>query len=132
MASKIHLINCQFANNAKSNKLIQIIQNKILKRFNNLIIIIVSCIFHNNKYIQILSVNCWSRMIGKQRYSILLWIKNTTLSSNTYYERPLIYFYRIKAKIHQIKVISNTGLFEADSSTIVTAEDSYLQFQWLQ
>ena len=124
MANKIHLINCQFANNAETNELIQIIQNNILQKYKKLAIIIVSCMFYKNNHVQILSVNCWS--INKH-YCILLSIKNTTLSTNTQFEWPLIYLDKTKAEINQINIIFNTGLFEADSSVFM-AEDSCVQF----
>ena len=134
MVNKLHFINCQFANNTESNALVTIIQNNILKRtlkknniLKNLKIIIVSCIFHNNKYVQILSVYCLFSN-SDQQYCITLLIKNTTISFNTHFEWPLVYFYQIKAVIDQIKVTSNNGLFEADTSNIFTGEDSYLQF----
>ena len=126
MANKLYFINCQFSKNGESNELVQIIQINKLKRFKNLTIIMLSCIFYKNDHVQILSVNCSS---SDKHYCILLLIKNTTLSYNTQFERPLVYFYQTKVEINQINIISNTvtGFLEA-SSSVLMAEDSYLQF----
>ena len=124
LSNKIQFINCNFVNNVGLEGLIEINQNNVLNALRNLTIILGDCIFHNNWYVQILSVKCWSDDLS---YCILLMIKNTTLSSNTHFEWPLVYVYHTKAEIDQIKFISNTGSFEVDSS-IIAAEDSYLQF----
>ena len=127
--NNIQLINCHFMNNYGIKKLIQITQNGINNKIANLIASITDCVFHNNHYAQVLSVNCRS---NNQNYCILLMIKNTTISFNMHIERSLVYTYRTNIEIQQMKVISNYIYdrygFRQISYSIFHMKSSYIQF----
>ena len=124
-SNNIQFINCHFINNFGLKQLIQITQNSINNELVNLTVIIIDCVFHNNQYVQLLSAECWS---DSQNYCILLLIKNTTLSSNTYFEISLVYVYMTKADIEQMKVNSNYDISDTTYDSIFEMEESYLQF----
>ena len=120
-SNEIKLVNCHFINNIGLKELIEVIENNIYN--NHLVSLNINrCIFHNNQYVQILSASCHS----KDPYCILLLIKNTIISSNTHFEGSLIYTYRTKTEIEQVKVVSNHGYHKY--TNFFDAEDSYLQF----
>ena len=119
-SNEIKFINCHFINNIGLKELIQVAQNSIYSNY-LVSILIIRCTFHNNQYVQILSVNCYT-----EEYCIWLLIKNTIISSNTRFEGSLIYTYTTKTEIEQIKIISNYGY--GKHTSFFEAEDSYLQF----
>ena len=58
--NNIQFINCHFIKNFGMKTLIQITQNSINNELEDLTIIVTDCVFHNNQYVKVLSVNCWS------------------------------------------------------------------------
>ena len=123
--NNIQFINCHFIKNFGTKALIEITQKSINNELVDLIIIVTDCVFHNNQYVQLLSVKCSS---DKQNYCILLLIKNTTLSSNMYYHISLIYAYMTKTEIKQMKISSNYDINNIFFKSIFEMKESCLQF----
>ena len=124
--NNIQFINCHFIKNFGLKALIEIItQNSINNELVDLTIVVTDCVFHNNQYVQVLFVDCWS---NNQIYCILLSIKNTTLSSNIHFQGSLIYTYRTKIDSQQMKVNSNYINPILYSFSIFEMDESYLQF----
>ena len=118
-------LNCHFINNHKVYKVLHIIvvYNREV-HINVQSVEMDSCLFYNNNFTQLLSVQC----DDSRKYCISLLIKNTTISSNFHDYDDLIYVYYVILTFESVTIVNNTIICSYIGINIINAWKSYVQF----
>ena len=124
-SNKLRFIGCCFMNNSEPNKLLDLSQT-FKTDVEYLQIFIVDCVFYNNHYVQVVSVESYTQ--APENYFVSVIMKNVTVSLTTHDYDETISLFRVQVHMTNV-ILKSNNLYRYDSPTgIISATMCYLAF----
>ena len=103
--NSLYFFDCNFINNFRSRKLLLLsIENNYNTKMP--LVFINNGAFYRNKYTQLLLIRCKNG--GTDKHCASIFMKNTTMASNTPYKEDIIYIYHVILILENVEIINNT------------------------